>query len=156
MTLSYYRFILLFLITWKDSTRHEHPTFWLAWATSHEQFHAAQTKVAPKVMPPMYFHGNSNSYRAQWCFLMDQTPSHKTPFTNTATIISCAFSPVTNENLHALLVKICRAKEPHCHHYWNAPPATSLCSEPVFGLQECPASVNECHLVPFYSTRGGI
>ena len=30
----------------------------------------------------------------------------------------------------------------HCHHYWNAPPTTSLCSYPLFGLHKHSACVN--------------
>ena len=39
----------------------------------------------------------------------------------------------------------------HCHHCWNAPPTTSLCSHPLFGLHKGSASVNECQWVSFFS-----
>ena len=39
-----------------------------------------------------------------------------------------------------------------CHCCWNAPPATSLCSHPLFGFHKRSASVNECWWGPFFSS----
>ena len=39
------------------------------------------------------------------------------------------------------------------HHCWNASPSTSLCSHPLIGPQKCPASIKECHWVPFFSVQ---
>ena len=48
-----------------SSLSHRCPTFWLAWdALSEDEFSwAAQTQVAPKVMPPVYFCGNKSRYK---------------------------------------------------------------------------------------------
>jgi len=37
---------------------------------------------------------------------------------------------------------------------WNTPAATSLCSHPLFGLQKCSASIDECQWVPFFPQWG--
>jgi hypothetical protein len=43
----------------------------------------------------------------------------------------------------------------YCCHCWNAPPTSSLCSHPLFGLCKHSASVDECQLVQFF-LHGGI
>ena len=44
----------------------------------------------------------------------------------------------------------------HCYgHCWNTQPTASLCSHPMFDLQKCLASVNECEWVSFFQ-HGGI
>ena len=71
------------------------------------------------------------------------------------------FLPLMNKSLHAMLIKICMAVwnvaclSHHCHHCWSAPPTTSLCSHPLFGLYKYSANVDECQWVPFY-LYGGI
>jgi len=32
-----------------------------------------------------------------------------------------------------------------CHHCWDTPPTTSLCSHPLFGLQQAVKNVTGCH-----------
>ena len=76
---------------------------------------------------------------------IEQILSYKTLFFNTVTTVSYAFSPVMNKRLHANLVKICM-------DVWNAPPTTSLCSHPLFGLHKHSASINKCQRVPFFSS----
>lgn len=34
-----------------------------------------------------------------------------------------------------------------CHHCWNEPPTTSLCSHPLFSLCKCSTSISECQWV---------
>ena len=47
-----------------------------------------------------------------------------------------------NKSLHAVLIMICMAVwnvvclSCHCHHCWNTPPTTSLCSHPLLGLHK--------------------
>ena len=49
-----------------------------------------------------------------------------------------------------MLVQICTA-----NHCWNIPPAASLCSHPLFGLQKHSESTKECQWVSFVP-QGGI
>jgi len=103
-------------------------------------------------MPPLYFHGNYyNQYRTQQHYLIEQTHSYKTLFFSTVTNISYAFSVVMNKSLHATQ-KSARAEVTSCHHCYNAPPAASLCSHPLFGLQKYSAIVCECQWIQFFST----
>ena len=39
----------------------------------------------------------------------------------------------------------------HCHHCWNAPPTTSLCSHPLFDLHKHSASIDECQVGVIFS-----
>lgn len=50
-----------------NNTKHGCTTFWLAWTalSEWESYRAAYTNVAPKVMPPNYFHRNDNRYKEQ-------------------------------------------------------------------------------------------
>lgn len=75
-------------------------------------------------------------------------------FNNTATL-GCAFLPVMNSSLRAVLVKICYQQRWPTQHCWNAPPTASLSSHSLFGLHKCSASTNECRWLPF-SPHGGI
>jgi hypothetical protein len=43
-----------------------------------------------------------------------------------------------------------------CHHCWNAPRTSSLCSHPLFGLRKLSASVGECQWGQFFFPHGGI
>ena len=86
--------------------------------------------------------------------------SYKMLFFNIVTTISCAFSPATNNSLHAALVEIHVAAQNvaglsrHHHHCWNAPPITFLCTHPLFDLHKHSASVSECQWVPFFPCGG--
>ena len=99
--------------------------------------------VAPKVMPPIYFHEERTrtlSDRAN-----DQ---QKKQFFNTATIIIYAFLLVMN-SLHGWLgcgLSFLFSAVLKCT-------TTSLCSHPLF-LCKFSASINECQWVPFFP-RGG-
>ena len=90
------------------------------------------TEVAPKVMPPIYFHGNQQIQRAQYYCLIEHILSYKTLFFNTDTTI--------NKHLQAVFIKICltyrnvACLSRCCHHCWNTPRTTSVCSHPLFGL----------------------
>jgi len=65
------------------------------------------------------------------------------------------------DTLHFVLWQLCVAVwnmaclSHCCHHCWNAPAITSLCSHLLFGLQKRSARVNECQWVPFF-LYGGI
>jgi len=93
--------------------------------------------------------------RAQWHCLIEQILSYKILFFNIVTTISYKFLRAMNKSLHAVLVKSCTAVQNMAclsqhHHCWNAPPTTSLCSHPLFGLYKRSASLNECQRVQFF------
>ena len=76
-----------------ETVRYGCPTFCLAWVVLSEEqlFWAAYMLVTPKVMPPIYFHGNNNRYK-----------EHNNAASKfSATAISSAFLPVMNKSLHA-------------------------------------------------------
>jgi len=77
-------------------------------------------------------------------------------FFNTVPTISCILLLTMNKSLHAAFINTYSSGGDHCccHHCWNAPPTTSLCSHPLFGLHKCSASVNECQCVQFFLCRG--
>ena len=72
-------------------------------------------------------------------------------FFNKVTTTSYVFSPAMNKSLHTALVQICTRGSDS--HWWNAPPTASLCSQPLFSLHKCSASVDECQWVPFFPPR---
>ena len=77
----------------------------------------------------------------------------KTLFFNIVTTLTNAFLTMMNKSLHAMLLKICTSRgDPlsHCHHCWNAPSNTSLCSHPLFGLHKHSSSIKECQWMPFF------
>ena len=67
------------------------------------------TRAAPKVMPPIYFHGNYSRYKEHNNALIEQILSYKTLFFDVVTTIAYALSPAMNNSLHAALVH-CMAK----------------------------------------------
>ena len=77
-----------------------------------------------------------------------------TIFFHTVTIISYAFLPAINNSLCTMLTKICTRGADSCHHRWNAPHTTSLCSHLLFGLHEHSANVSECQWVLIFPCGG--
>jgi len=64
----------------------------------------------PKVLSPIYFHGNYNIYKElNDTYLIEQILSYKNYF-STVTTINCAFSLAMNKSLHAELIKICTSR----------------------------------------------
>jgi len=64
----------------------------------------------PKVLSPIYFHGNYNIYKElNDTYLIEQILSYKNYF-STVTTINCAFSLAMNKSLHAELVKVCSSR----------------------------------------------
>jgi len=59
-----------------------------------------------------------------------------------------AFWLAVNKSLHPMIISICTSC--HCHCCWKAPPAALLWWDPLFGLHEFSASINECQWVPFF------
>ena len=83
-------------------------------------------------------------------YIIEQILSYKISFFNIFITSSCAFSSVMNKSLHAVLIMICMAVwnvvclSCHCHHCWNTPPTTSLCSHLQVGLHK-----SECQWMSF-------
>jgi hypothetical protein len=66
------------------------------------------TRVAPEVIPPMYFHGNYNRYKEHNnTYLTEQILSYKTLFFDVVTTIGYALWPALNKSLDAAIIKIC-------------------------------------------------
>ena len=88
---------------------HRRPTLRFAWsALSEEELHWATYRyIAPKVTPPVYFHGNYN-YKEHNNTVCQSRFLSTNFFFHVVTTISYPFSPVTNKSLHAVLVKISR------------------------------------------------
>ena len=112
------------------------------------------TCVAPKVFPPIYFHGSHNRYKK-----------------NSNTVWQSKFSATkhyfsTRSHSYAWLYSFpIDEQEPACCacknlHQWRWPTVavasikctthSSLCSHPLFGLHKCSASISECQWVPFF------
>ena len=67
-------------------------------------------------------------------------------FFKTVTSVSSAFVTVMNKSLHAELIKVCTSGGDHYCYCWNAPPAASVCSDPLFGLHKRSAIISEFFL----------
>ena len=71
-------------------------------------------------------------------------------FFHIVTTISYAFSPAVNKNCKPHAWKPAPVEVTHCHHCWNTAPTASLCSQPLFGLHQNSATVNECQQTQFF------
>jgi len=135
---------------------HGCPTFWLAWAvlSKQEMSYATFTVDTPKVMPPIYFHGNYKWYKEHnnttWKYKFS---FYKSLFFNTSQNShhsSYVFSPMINKSLHAVLVKICITGGNVLSSLLKYSTTTSLCSHPLFGLHKHSASIDQCQWRPFF------
>lgn len=102
-------------------------------------------------MSPIYFHGTNNRYKehnkTNWLSATKHYVSSR------VTITIYLFSQVINKSLHVMLIKVCTNRGDHClcHHCWNTPLTTSLCSHSLFHLHVCSVSINEGCWVQFFS-----
>ena len=80
-----------------DGLKHGRSTFWLAWAALSQE-ELSWTVVAPKVMPPIHFHGNDNGYKGHSNTLIEQILSYKTLVFHIVTTISYAFLPAMSKS----------------------------------------------------------
>lgn len=69
------------------------------------------TQVAPKVMPPIYFHRNNN--KGRYNTFIKQVLSYKMLFLNMVTTIFHTFLPAMNKSLHGAMVSTGRLAEVH-------------------------------------------
>jgi len=77
-------------------------------------------EVDPKVMPPIYYHGNYNRYKEHNNTNWKQILSYKMLFFNIVTTIKYALLPVMNKSLHVMHVKTCSSGgDPLFHSYYD-------------------------------------
>jgi len=122
--------------------------------------------VAPKVMPPIYFYRSYNRCKEHnntlWLSKLSAT-GHKSSAQSPPSLMHFHhWYAVSQEPArHTCKNKTKRKKtwpievtHCQCHHCWNAPFTTSLCSQPLFGLHWHSQSVNKCQWVPFVFPSG--
>jgi len=84
-------------------------------ATAHFWFANLPYHVAPKGMPPSYFHRN---YRRHQEHKNTVSESYKTLFFKIVTTIGCTFSPAMNKSLNAAVIKNCNSGDDSLFHSW--------------------------------------
>ena len=107
-------------------------------------------------MPPIYFHGNCNRYKENNNTDRPNSEIQKSIFQNSHHHLAMDFSSNEQEPACRTCKKSAPAEVIHCccRHSWNAPPTTSLCSHPLFGLHKHSVSVSEYQYVTFFPHRG--
>ena len=84
--------------------------------------------VPPKLIPPIYFHGNYNQCRAQYHYVIEQILSYTICF-NIVTSITYTLLPAMKKSLHVTPVKICTS---------GSDPLFHSCCYSVFARQTLP------------------